>query len=72
MIAVVSWFNRTDTNGYRIYVDMLKAVNLSLLIWASFIGQFFSSRMRGGDGVKGVDSGDRYFSQMRVLLSQST
>ena len=44
-----------------------------LLTWNSFIGQlvYLNSR-KGRDGLQGVQGGNRYFSQLRALLYQST
>ena len=36
----------------------------SLLLWSSFIGQLVPPIKWGGDGVKGVDGGYRYISQL--------
>ena len=43
---------------------------ISLLTWNSFIGQFVHPVEVGGDGVKGLEGGNRFFSPLRVSLCQ--
>ena len=59
--------------GYAwIYWQEKICSQFNLLIWTSFIGQFFSSSRRGGDGDWGWIRGYHYFSQLCVSLYQST
>ena len=48
----------------------LKNCQFSLLIWTSFIGQFVDPV--GGEGWGKGSGGGYHFSQLRVLLNQST
>ena len=48
-------------------LSSIKLANMDLI----YLSVLSSSR-RAGDGVKGVDGGYCYFSQLRVLLYQST
>ena len=62
---------RSPKNGYRIYVDIMKGekcrrlllANMDIIYWS-----LCSSSRRGGKRIKEVDGGDRYFSQLQVLL----
>ena len=55
-----------------IFVDiMTREILSSIKVTTSFIGQFFSSSRRGRDGVKGVDEGYRYVSQLGGTFLQS-
>ena len=58
-------------NGYTIYVDIMTGENclqFRLLTLIYFIGQFFLSISSEGYGVKWVDIGYRFFSQLQVSL----
>ena len=56
------------TNGYRIFVDnrtgeklsSIKVGNMDIIYWS-----VCSSSRRGGNGVKGVNVGERYFSRLQ-------
>ena len=57
-----------ESDGCRIYVDIMTREKLSLRLVTrnSYIGQFVHPV--GGDWVKGVEGGIRYFSPLRVTL----
>ena len=62
-----------NNNGYMIYVDLLTGENcrqFSLLIWTSFVGQFVHPVE--GEGMRFGRWTEDYFSQLQVLIYQST
>ena len=57
-------------NECRIYMDIVTGGKLcnTLLFPMSFIGHFVHPQSKEGNGVKGVEGGARYFSQLQVSL----
>ena len=62
-------FKLKNSNGYRIYVDIRRKTYSPILVAVAdmdIIYWSFRSSSKGGDWAKGVDSRDRYFSQLKV------
>ncbi len=68
-------FHPTYNNVYMIQVEILTGEKSSSIQLDNMEHIYWSVRpssKRGGDGIKGVDGGYRYFSQLKVLLYHST